>query len=108
MTNCGIHRVDLNKDSMVSAARKIGGIKYSESDFRAMFGKLSRGDYYQNIYWAPLIRKTGGLSADKMAQLLYELGYLYTADIDAMFNAMCDEINGNIVIFSWLGDYYEN
>ena len=92
MSTCGSNRVNIQTDTLVSAARKIGGIRRSESSFYLLFGDLKRGDYYQRIFWAPLMRTTGGHSADYMAGALYELGYLYEWDIETMMWAMQSEI----------------
>ena len=92
--------IDPDKDSIVTAARKLGGINSRESDFRTMFGGLKMSDYAQRIIWAPLIRVNGGAGADNMAEKLHEFGYLEKRCPDEMFVKMQTEITTGEPVYS--------
>lgn len=98
--------IDLDKDSIVTAARKLGGIRHTEGDFNRMFGGLKMRGYAQKIVWAPLIRVNGGAGADNIAGKLHEYGYLEQQCVDEMFNKMQTEITTGEPMYSiQKGDY---
>jgi len=100
-------KVDTERDTIVTAARKLGGINSEYSDFANNFVGLAMGEYFQRIAWAPLVHKLG-MSPDRMCEHLQQLGYLPEVDVESMLQHFVDEVVCGRGYYSfyktWYGD----
>lgn len=87
--------LDPGKDSLLEAVAKLGGLDRESAaehlgvhadDFKAKSG----------VFGAPVFRKTGGLTADAMAERLVESGYLKADDaLNVLEDKIASELRGD-------------
>lgn len=81
--------IDTNKDDLVAAVRKLGGI--NQDSFDAMFGQSVRNDFkFAPNFTGPVFAKGKGLGVDEMARELYQNGYLAREEVGDLLDLMVD------------------
>lgn len=88
----GVARVvDTDKDDILMAVRKLGGI--SQQSFDDMFGQSVRNDLkFQSSLYGPVFSKAGGKGkgVDEVARELYQKGYLQADDTGELLDKIVD------------------
>lgn len=80
--------IDYQSDSISSAVSKLGGLDPSVMQDVAATGKGA----FRDVKGFNYLSKKGGKSADEMAELLHERGYLAARDTNELFAKLDDEL----------------
>lgn len=82
-------QVDVNRDNIIDAVRKLGGI--SQDSFDQMFGQSVRNDFkFAPSLSGPVFAKGNGLGVDEIARELYQKGYLPEDDVHMLLDSLVD------------------
>ncbi|MDY7579350.1 hypothetical protein RGU70_13610 [Herbaspirillum sp. RTI4] len=84
-------RVNPAADSMFTAIAKFGGLK--EEEVKSKWG-IPRKEVESDVFGKPVVRKEGGLSIDRMAEVLVEHHYLSAHDLHEFEEKFGEEFAG--------------
>ena len=81
--------IDYNKDNIVDAVRKLGGINK-----QGLGGEWNDLNFANHPKFGPVWRNEGGLPFDNMARQLYEHGYIAADDVGQMWEKLLNSHMG--------------
>lgn len=90
--------IDFDRDSLSVAVRKMGGLDLGEKDLPGeLRGMLADGGRTPSVVHGPLARRASGRSADEMADLMYQRGYIDEPSGALLLEKLAEDVRGSAV-----------
>lgn len=89
--------IDYNRDPLNVAVRKAGGIDLAGDLAGELQGVMKDGGRTPSVVHGPLGRRTGGMSADEMANRMHEHGYLDEPSGALLLEKLAEDVRGSPV-----------
>lgn len=91
----GSKAIDFDRDSLSVAVRKLGGLDLAEDGLPGELRRvMANGGKTPSVVHGPLARRSGGRSADEMADLLYQRGYIDEPSGPLLLDKLTEDLRG--------------